>query len=256
MPRMASWDDKQYLKFEEERTRPASELLARVRLDVVTYVIDLGCGPGNSTRLLRNRWPSARVVGVDNSIEMVQRARADWPTGEWSHSDAQRFSPDCPADLIFANALFQWVPDHDSVLPRLVDQLRVGGVLAVQMPYNFSEPSHRFMRELGTPWDGRFEGVRSVSPVLTPEYYYDLLAPRSNCIEIWRTTYEHVMLDVASIVDWVKGTGIRPYLAVLSEEEQTAYLNQYSRAIDAAYPRRADGKRLFSFPRIFIVAVR
>lgn len=253
---MPPWDDKQYLKFEDERTRPASELLARVPLDVPTCVIDLGCGPGNSTRLLRNRWPSARVVGVDSSPEMLQRARVDWPTGDWRCSDAQDFSPDGPADLIFANALFQWVPDHDSVFPRLVDQLRVGGVLAVQMPYNFSEPSHRLMRELGTPWGGRVEGVRAVSPVLTPEYYYDLLAPRTTRVDIWRTTYEHVMPDVASIVDWVKGTGIRPYLAVLSEEEQAEYLVQYSRAIDEAYPQRADGKRLFSFPRIFIVAVR
>jgi len=256
MPRMASWDDKQYLKFEEERTRPASELLARVPLDVATSAIDLGCGPGNSTRLLRNRWPSARVVGVDNSIEMLQRARADWPTGEWICSDAQSFCFDSPTDLIFANALFQWVPDHDLVFPKLVSQLRVGGVLAVQMPYNFSEPSHRLMRKLGTLWDGRFEGVRSVSPVLTPEYYYDLLAPCSTRVDIWQTTYEHVMPDVASIVDWVKGTGIRPFLAVLSEEDKMAYLDQYSRAIDAAYPQRVDGKRLFSFSRIFIVAVR
>jgi trans-aconitate 2-methyltransferase len=158
--------------------------------------------------------------------------------------------------LIFANALFQWVPDHDSVFPRLVRQLRVGGVFAVQMPNNFSEPSHRLMRELGARWNERFEAVRSVPPVLTSQAYYDLLAPCSTGIDIWQTTYEHVMPDVASIVEWVKGTGIRPYLAVLSEAEQAEYLERYSRAIDAAYPRRTDGKRLFSFSRIFVVAIR
>jgi trans-aconitate 2-methyltransferase len=145
---------------------------------------------------------------------------------------------------------------HCAVFPRLVNQLRVGGVLAVQMPNNFSQPSHRLMRELGEPWNRRLSEVRYESPVLTTQCYYDLLAPCSTRVDIWQTTYEHVMPDVASIVDWVKGTGIRPYLTVLSEREQAAYLQQYARAIDAAYPQRADGKRLFSFTRIFIVAVR
>ena len=253
---MSTWDDKQYLQFADERTRAASELLARVPLEIVNYAVDLGCGPGNSTELLRRRWPSSRVVGVDNSNEMLERARADWPSGEWVCSEALRFNFGTPPDLIFANALLQWLPDHDSIFPQLIERLQPGGVLAVQMPRNFTEPSHRLMRELGAPWEARLGEVRSISPVQTPVYYYDLLATRAKHVDIWQTTYEHVMPDVASIVEWVKGTGIRPYLAALREDEQALYLAAYSRALNEAYPPRADGKRLFSFPRIFIVAMR
>jgi trans-aconitate 2-methyltransferase len=252
---MPTWDDSQYLKFADERTRPARELLSRVPLDDAGYIVDLGCGPGNSTALLKARWPTARVVGVDNSEEMLNRARTDWPELEWIDADALSFEPDGRVDLIFANALLHWLPDHGSLIPRLLEYLRPGGVLAVQMPYNFNEPSHRLMRKAGTPWVGRFDTVRATSPVGAPAFYYDLLAPKARRIDIWQTRYEHVMPDVPSIVEWVKGTGIRPFLAVLSEPEQALYLEQYSQALDVAYPLRADGKRLFSFPRIFIVAV-
>jgi trans-aconitate 2-methyltransferase len=253
---MPSWDDKQYLRFEEERTRPACELLARVPLEGATQVIDLGSGPGNSTRLLRNRWPEARVVGVDNSEQMLARARADWPRGEWVLSDAQAFASEGPTDLIFANASLHWVPEHEALFPRLIAQLAAGGVLAIQMPQNFSEPSHLLMRELGTSWKSRFDVVPSAPPVHSPQQYYDLLAPVAARLDIWQTTYQHVMPDVPAIVDWVKGSGLRPFLAALSLDEQAAYLEAYSCALDAAYPRRADGKRLFAFSRIFIVAVR
>ena len=251
---MPTWDDTQYLKFADERTRPARELLSRIPLDNPPYIVDLGCGPGNSTALLKSRWPTARAIGVDNSQEMLQRARADWPEIEWIEADAINFEPDGRVDLIFANALLHWLPDHGSLIPTLLEFLRPGGVLAVQMPYNFNEPSHRLMRELGTPWVGRFENVRPISPVETPAFYYDLLAPSARQIDIWQTRYEHVMPDVPSIVEWVKGTGIRPFLALLSESEQALYLDQYSQALDVAYPKQIDGKRLFSFPRLFIVA--
>jgi trans-aconitate 2-methyltransferase len=253
---MPRWDDRQYLRFADQRTRPAAELLARVPIDAASYIVDLGCGPGNSTDLLWQRWPAARIVGVDDSQEMLARARADFPDREWVCSDAVGFRPEGPLDLLFANALLQWLPEHAAVFPALLAELRPGGVLAVQVPDNFAEPSHRAMRELGAPWDERLKGVRASSPVESPAFYYDLLAPRSQRVDIWRTTYEQVMPDAASIVEWVKGTGIRPFLALLSPQEQTAYLEAYTRAIDAAYPPRSDGKRLFSFPRLFIVALR
>jgi trans-aconitate 2-methyltransferase len=252
---MTGWDDRQYLKFADLRTRPALELLARVPLDEASYVVDLGCGPGNSTELLWRRWPAARVVGVDDSEAMLARARADFPDREWVCADARAFQPETPADLLFANASLQWLPDHTALLPSLLARLRPGGVLALQMPDNFAEPSHRAMRELDGPWQERLKDAR-VSPVQSPAFYYDLLAPDTQRIDIWRTTYEQVMPDAASIVEWVKGTGIRPFLALLSAAEQSAYLEAYTRAIDAAYPARSDGQRLFSFPRLFMVAVR
>jgi trans-aconitate 2-methyltransferase len=253
---MARWDDAQYLKFADERTRPAHELLARVPLERPARVVDLGSGPGNSTALLRARWPEAQLTGVDNSPEMLGRARHDYPGIEWVEADATSWRAPQPLDLLFANALLQWVPDHEQVFPALFSQLAPGGVLALQMPYNQNEPSHRAMRELPEPFHGHISGARALSRVSSPAFYYDLLAPHAERVDIWQTTYEHVMADPAAIVEWVKGTGLRPYLEALPAALRPEYLARYTRAIDEAYPQRADGKRLFSFPRLFIVAVR
>lgn len=255
-----SWDDAQYLKFGDERTRAARELLARVPLPGPERVVDLGCGPGNSTALLRDRWPAAQITGVDNSPEMLERARKDFPTPEsrieWTSGDAGGFTPPRPVDLLFANAVFHWLPDHATLFPSLVDKICDGGVLAVQMPHNFDEPSHRLMRETRAKVTPGRQEVRALTPVASPAFYYDLLAPRMTAVDIWRTTYEQVMPDAGAIVEWVKGTGLRPYLDDLDEAERSRFLLAYREAIDAAYPARSDGKRLFSFPRLFIVAVR
>jgi trans-aconitate 2-methyltransferase len=252
---MPSWDDSQYLKFANERTRPARELLGRVPVTSPRRVLDLGCGPGNSTALLFERWPEARLTGVDSSAEMLERARHDLPNLEWLQADAGSFDPG-EVDVLFSNALLQWLPDHQRLVPRLFERVRPGGALAVQVPRNFEEPSHRLMRETAGPWSARTAGVRSASAVESPAFYYDLLAPAARSVDIWQTTYEHVMTDAAAIVEWVKGTGLRPYLDVLTLEERPRFLDAYTRAIDAAYPPRSDGQRLFSFPRLFIVAVR
>jgi trans-aconitate 2-methyltransferase len=253
---MSSWDDEQYLKFADERTRPARELLGRVPVANARRVVDLGCGPGNSTALLLERWPDARLTGVDDSATMLERARRDLPGIEWVEADAGSFVSSEPVDVLFANALLQWLPAHDVLVPRLFDQVRPGGALAFQVPRNFSEPSHRLMRETPGPWSSRTAGLRSRSPVGSPTFYYDLLAPKARSIDVWQTTYEHVMTDATAIVDWVKGTGLRPYLEALTAEERPAFVDAYTRGIDAAYPPRKDGKRLLSFPRLFVVAVR
>lgn len=253
---MPTWDDAQYLKFADERTRAARELLARVPLRDAAHVVDLGCGPGNSTALLRERWPAAQLTGVDSSPEMLERARRDQPDIEWALGDARTYMAASPLDVLFANAVLHWVPEHARVFPRLLRQLRGGGVLALQMPNNFAEPSHRLMRELPGPWSARLGAIHTRAPVGTPAFYYDVLAPHARAVDIWQTTYEHVMPNAAAIVEWVKGTGLRPYLEQLSPEERSPFLEAYTRAIDAAYPPRAGGARLFSFPRLFIVVVR
>jgi trans-aconitate 2-methyltransferase len=253
---MPSWDDRQYLMFADERTRPARELLARVPLAAARRVVDLGCGPGNSTALLSERWPDAHLVGVDSSEEMLRRARQDLPNVEWLQADAARFVASEPLDVLFANALLQWLPGHGALVPALFDQLAPGGVLAIQVPRNFDQPSHRLMRETPGPWSAELSGVRAHDPVESPAFYYDLLAPRASAVDIWQTTYEHVLADAPAIVDWVKGTGLRPFLEALGEAERAAYLEAYTRGIDAAYPPRSGGRRLFSFPRLFVVAVR
>jgi trans-aconitate 2-methyltransferase len=254
---MAKWDEAQYLKFGGERTRAALELLLRVPMSAAARVTDLGCGTGNSTALLRERWPAAHVIGIDSSDEMLRKARADAPTVEWILADLRDYRPAEPVDVLFSNAVMHWVPDHAKLFPLLFEWVRPGGALAVQMPHNFDEPSHRAMREVEGPWKERLRKVRALTPAAGPAFYYDLLAPNASVVDIWETRYEHVMRDAADIVEWVKGTGLRPYLEALADEdERTAYLHAYTQAIDAAYPSRIDGKRLFSFPRLFIVAVR
>lgn len=253
---MTTWDDRQYLKFADERTRAARDLLARVPLGEARQIVDLGCGPGNSTALLAERWPQARIVGVDSSAEMLRSARRDLPQLEWVEADLRTWRPDAPVDLLFANAVMQWLPDHAALLPALLRHVRPDGVLAIQMPCNYDEPSHRLMRETPGPWAPRTAQARAIAPVAGPAWYYDLLAPHASRIDLWQTTYEHVLADAAAIVEWVRGTGLRPYLEALHDGEREAYLAAYRTGIDAAYPARSDGRRLFSFPRLFMIVTR
>ena len=253
---MTTWAPDQYLKFADQRTRPARELLARVALDAPDHAVDLGCGPGNSTELLRARWPSARVTGVDSSAAMLREARAAVPGVDWIEADIATWRPAAPVPLLYGNAVLQWLPDHAALLPSLVQHLQPGGVLAIQMPVNFDEPSHRLMRETDGPWRERMRPVRAIPRVAGPVQYYDWLAPHVSTLDVWQTTYAHVMADADAIVEWVKGTGLRPYLDALDEADRPAFLAAYRDGIDQAYPPRADGRRLFLFPRLFIVAVR
>lgn len=253
---MPSWDEAQYLKFADERTRAARELLARVPLSAPSRVVDLGCGPGNSTALLAGRWPEAHVVGVDSSPDMLARARRDLPALTFVQADAAQYAPDQPVDVYFANALMQWIPEHPALLVSLLSGLAPGGALAIQVPNNFEAPSHRLMREIDGPWRAAVTGIRDRARIEAPAVYYDRLAPHAAVVDIWQTTYEHVMTDPPAIVEWLKGTGLRPYLEAIDPAQRPAYLAAYTEAIDAAYPRRSDGKRLFTFPRLFVVAIR
>jgi len=253
---VARWDADQYSKFADERLRPARELLARVPHHAPARIVDLGSGPGTSTALLVERWPGARVTGVDSSSEMLERARRDHPTIEWVQADVATWQPQEPVDVLFANAVLHWIADHERLVPRLFAALAPGGALAVQVPDNENEPSHRAMRDGPEPLREKLAAVRPRGRVLSTAAYYDLLAPHAERVDIWRTTYEHVMPDADAIVEWVKGTGLRPYLEALSQSERIEYLDAYARSIEHAYPRRADGKVLFSFPRLFFVAIK
>jgi trans-aconitate 2-methyltransferase len=253
---MSSWNDRQYLLFADERTRPAAELLGRVPLVDPREVIDLGCGPGNSTQLLVDRWAGASVTGVDSSPQMLQRARVELPAARFVEADISGYRPETPPDVLFANAALQWVPGHQELMPRLVGLLAPGGVLAVQMPCNFDEPSHRLMRELPGPWLDVLRAVPPRPPVWEPERYYDLLVHAGAAVDVWQTIYQHVMPDPASIVEWVKGTGLRPYLDAVPHAQREDFLAAYTEAIGEAYPQRADGRRLFRFPRLFLIAQR
>ena len=256
---MPTWSASQYLKFEDERTRPAAELVARVPLEAPGRIVDIGCGPGNSTELLVRRWPAAAVAGFDTADTMLEAARKRLPETEFFKADAARWMPDADADLIYSNATFQWVPDHLDVLARLFAALKPGGVLAVQMPDNLGEPSHVAMDAAAGagPWAGKLASAGLArDPLPAKPVYYDRLAPMSRSFDIWHTIYTHPQDGPEGIVEWLKGTGLRPYLDPLDAAERAGYLAAYTARIAKAYPARADGKVLLWFPRLFIVAVK
>jgi trans-aconitate 2-methyltransferase len=256
---MLDWNPALYRRYEDERTRPAQELLARVPLAEAARVVDLGCGPGNSTELLVHRFPKAEALGTDNSEAMLVSARERLPGARFELSDIATWAPSAEAapDLIYANASLQWVPDHETLIPRLFDALAPGGVLAIQMPDNRQEPTHRLMRALAAeaPWAEPIGDADRLRTKLLPlGGYYDLLAPRAANVDVWHTIYQHRMADAASIVEWVRGTGLKPFVDRLPPDLQGSYLAEYERRVNEAYPARTDGKRLLAFPRMFIVA--
>jgi len=257
---MLDWNPALYRRYEDERTRPAQELLARVPLPEAARVVDLGCGPGNSTELLANRFPTAQVVGTDNSEAMLASARERLPQARFELSDIATWAPQDEAPhLIYANAALQWVPDHEQLIPRLFAALAPGGVLAIQMPDNREEPTHRLMRAVAAeaPWAEPIGDADRLRTLLLPlGGYYDLLAPVAARVDVWHTIYQHPMADAAAIVEWVRGTGLKPFVDRLPADLQASYLAEYERRVDQAYPARTDGKRLLAFPRMFIVAQR
>ena len=256
---MADWSAEQYLKFEDARTRPSRDLLAQIPLTEARRVVDIGCGPGNSTELLVGRWPQAEVIGVDTSADMLRQARERLPGRTFVEANVAHWVPPEETDVLFANAIFQWVPGHLRQLQRLLGVLTPGGVLAVQMPDNLDEPAHVLMREVALlePWRTTLaETARLRDTLPKPGVYYDALGPLCSRLEIWHTIYNHVLDDAAAIVEWVKGTGLRPFVDPLDPPERKAYLAEYTARIVSSYLPQPDGKVLLRFPRIFIVAVR
>lgn len=247
------WSAKQYLKFEDERTRPPRDLLAQVSLDSPKHVVDLGCGPGNSTELLIGRFPSADVIGVDSSPDMLRQARGRLPRCTFVEGHLSTWMPEPRTDLLFGNAVFHWVSDHPKVLGRLLASLPPGGVLAVQMPDNTNEPALMLMEKVAASL-GQSNAARNDLP--RPESYYDLLRPLCSHIDIWHTHYNHIIESHHGVVEWFKGSGMRPFLAPLSAAMRETFLANYTDEIRSAYPARFDGKVMLKFPRLFILAIR
>ena len=256
---MEDWSARQYLKFEDERTRPPRDLLAQVPLQKPRLVVDLGCGPGNSTELLIARFPQSEIVGLDSSPDMLGKARDRLPNCKFMQADIASWTPPPQTDLVFSNAVLQWLPDHQPVMRCLLEALPSGGVLAVQMPDNTREPALRFQREVGEsgPWRDHPEIKAAARKDLPPpEAYYDLLKPVCSRIDIWHSVYNHVMPSPQAITEWFKGSSLQPFLSPLDAATREKFLAAYTEKIVGAYKPRFDGKVLLRFPRLFIVAVR
>ena len=247
-----TWSPAQYTKFESDRTRPVRDLVAAIPTTPKT-AIDLGCGPANSTEILRARFPNATITGLDSDPYMITAARKRLPDLEFEQADLATWQG--TADLILSNAVLQWLPDHTTLLPSLMHRLTPGGTLAIQMPDNLDEPAYRAMREVAGPGlMRRAEGQRGTMESATA--YYAALKPLCSQVDIWRTTYFHVLENTDAIVEWFRGSGLRPYLAALDEPGRADFLARYRDAIAAAYPTNPDGTVLLPFPRLFLVATR
>jgi trans-aconitate 2-methyltransferase len=255
-----SWSARQYTSFEAERTRPVRDLLHAVPAGAVRRAVDLGCGPGNSTELLAAAFPQATVTGLDSSTDMIEAARKRLPALRFDVADIATWDDAGRFDLILANAALQWVPDHVALMPRLAAKLADGGSLAVQMPDNLDEPAHRSMREVASAgsWAGKLGGAAGArAPRLPAEWYYALLLPHAARVDVWRTTYHHVLAGgTDAVVEWFKGSGLRPFLAPLDAVETEGFLTAYRAALVDAYPPLPDGSVLLPFPRLFFVATR
>jgi trans-aconitate 2-methyltransferase len=255
-----SWSAAQYVTFEDERTRPVRDLLAALPVIEARSAIDLGCGPGNSTELLAARFPNTAVRGLDSSPDMIAAARRRLPQVQFAVGGIEGWNDAGPFDVILANAVLHWLPDHARLLPALVGRLGSGGGPAIQMPDNLDAPTHQLMREvaLDGPWAPMLaEAAASRTPLGSADWYYGLLRPLCSRVDVWRTTYYHPLSGgAAAIVEWFKGSGLVPFLEPLDAASRVAYLERYTAAVERVYPALPDGSVLLPFPRLFIVAIR
>jgi trans-aconitate 2-methyltransferase len=259
-----TWEPGQYLKYAGDRLRPALDLMARVGLAAPANVVDLGCGAGNVTRILAERWPGARITGIDNSDAMLARARsaASWNIA-WQSADLAAWAADAPAasvDLVYSNAALHWLDDHATLFPRLMGIVARGGALAVQMPSNFLAPSHVALHAVADSprWRAQLGALLRPAPVAPAAQYFEWLSPHADSIDIWTTEYLHVLPPGKDgdhpVIGWMKGTALTPYLAVLDAAAQREFVRDCAVRVAAAYPPRADGRVLYPFRRVFMVA--
>ncbi|RSL70873.1 hypothetical protein CEP53_001778 [Fusarium sp. AF-6] len=260
-PKTQDWSASQYLKFAKQRTRPSHGLLAQVPLEAPIHILDVGCGPGNSTQVLANRYPDAVVEGIDSSPSMITEARKVLPQIQFSVADLKTCTPEKPLDLVFSNAVFQWLKADERVptMKRMIQWLGPGGVLAIQVPDNYLKPSHIAMRAVANegPWASTLGPLRpALDQFATPQQFYDEISPLCSSVDIWHTFYQHPLDDHQSLVEWVKGTGLRPFLNPLSPEDRRAFAESYLAKLKQVYPVSVDGKVLLRYPRLFMIAVR
>jgi trans-aconitate 2-methyltransferase len=256
---MIEWDSELYLRYEQERTQPSFDLVQRIPLKAPQEIIDLGCGPGNSTRALRQRWPNARITGLDSSSAMIERARQSSGEIEWRVADIQTWSEPDRFDLIFANASLHWIANHETLTQRLINTVKPGGALAFQMPALYNQPAAQAANELAKSpnWQGYHLEDRYALGVHLPGAYYDWLAPFSGQLQIWETVYFHELENHQRMIEFYSSTGLKPYLEGLPSEEVR---NRFKADLEDVYrtllPARKNGRVLFPFRRLFVIASR
>jgi trans-aconitate 2-methyltransferase len=254
---VTTWEPQTYLRYADIRFRAGLDLIARLPQASYATVYDLGCGTGHLTQVLADRFPDAHVFGVDSSSQMLAEARREFPKISWIQADITSWRPDRAPDLIFSNAALHWVPNHEKLVVGLVQLLRAGGVLAVQMPRHFESPSHVQLKDLVQQkrWRAKLEPLL-LAEVPSPGTYWKWLSPYTADLDIWETIYLQVLQGSDPVVDFMRGTALRPFLTVLPKEEAVEFVGEFAQRMRAAYRPERTGETLFPFRRIFMVARR
>lgn len=258
---MSDWNSDKYLLFEKERTVPAKDLADKILKHDPKNILDLGCGLGNSTNVIFYKFPGAKILGLDNSEDMIKKAEDIYPNLNFKCFDISKDLSflNGSMDIVFSNACLQWLPDHQTLFPRLLDLLKDDGVFAVQLPDNFNEPIHKIIKKVvsSEKWQQFFNNkeIRSLN-VLSSSEYYDLLSQKCSTINMWNTAYYHILDNAESILEWYKGTGLRPYLEILDEEAKKDFEEDILEEIKIYYPAQKNGKVIFKFPRLFLIAYK
>ena len=254
---MGDWNSAQYLMFENERTQPAIDLVNRICIDDPKKIIDIGCGPGNSTQALAQRFPNAYILGVDNSSNMIETAKRDYPNLDFKTCDVGKDLSliDNDFDVVFSNACIQWIPNHNQLLKNMIGLLKPDGILAVQTPMNYEEPIHKIIKAVSTSkkWKLEFASPRTLNN-LTQSEYFDLLSEISSEFSMWETIYCHKLKSHKDIMEWYRGTGLRPYLDVLVDEKKKVFEQDIFDKVIKEYPIQKSGNIIFRFPRLFFIA--
>ena len=253
------WNPDLYLTFNKERIRPTVDLVSRIYYDMPDKIIDIGCGPGNSTQILHQRWPDSIIVGADNSPAMIKKAADDYPDQKWILFDAGKEVIEDKFDIVFSNAVIQWIPNHDRLIKKFSDMMNKHGILAVQLPLFFDMPLGQLISEIAenTKWRNATRGVRKLFTINPASYYYDLLVTYFSKIDIWTTDYCHIMESHSAILEMIKTTGMKPYLEkIANEAERLEFEKLVLDKIKQDYPSQQNGRVLFPFKRLFFIAIK
>jgi len=251
------WDPQQYLQFKHERTQPSRDLVARIDIDDPKTIIDVGCGPGNSTQILNTRWPNAVIVGLDNSEKMIERARKDYPNQQWMVGDALTYTTNQAYDIVFSNAAIQWIPNHDVLIPRLFQLAQKNGILAIQVPANHESPLYRIIVRTSQKrkWRAFTKGYELAITYHNAEYYYNALVSLTQKVALWETTYYHILKSHQDLIEWYRSTAMKPILDRLQTDERRAdFEEEVLSESKEYYALQRDGRIIYPFKRLFFTA--